>query len=138
MKNKIILIAAVILLLLFVLPAKVDDDAAKLANTFYSNLKIHDFSGNFQYFSNDYFERTSKHDAMKYFNKMYNDFGDVTNYELISQRSNRLRNTVNLGKVAVLKFDVAHRNGKTEETFVLFKKYNETFYRIDEFISLPK
>ena len=133
MKYKLV---SLLLLAFFIISCSsfsMDENAKRLIDNFYYNLKSDNPNANIQYFSDDYYSVTTREETLKLFDILKEKVGNMQNYELTYQMVTRSTGGTKgkAGKIIRATYTVHWSDGTTTDSFLLFLPSGSSIYKID-------
>lgn len=127
----LIMIAGLLLAACSVL--EMDDASKNLVQNFYNNLQANNPQANLQYFSDDFYTVTTADDTLKLLKWQADNVGTFQSYQLqnlyIGHNTGGTKKPA--GTTIKVSYEVTWSNGKTVDSFLLFKPNSESTYKID-------
>lgn len=107
------------------------DDVAALMDEYFEQVKQNDFNVIAAYYSDKFYENTSKEDWEELYNRIHLKLGQLVSVELKSWNMKSVWGTSGSGKHFTLVYNNKYENGNAEETVVLFAPRGKNEIKID-------
>jgi hypothetical protein len=121
--KKCLLVLITILMIGLSAGCSLDKSAETLGSNYYQSIMNKDFNQTVSFFSPQFFEKTSKEDALSILQNINNKLGDLVSYKLESWDKNIQKGigSVKSGTTYVLKYSVVYSKDTDTETLSLFQ-----------------